>query len=326
MKKFPYSHHFEGRPRTYGPAAALLLLFSWFAHGAAAQAPEAREARSPRLAGPAVKGDFNGDGKADLILLRSDDPICDFHNIWYMSEAQRVGSGNVISFCSSDMSKFEAADDFNGDGQTDVVQHRHTDGQVVVFFHNGTQMIGVQNVTGAAPLPVEWELASTGDFNADGWPDIVWRNTATQKLKIWTLAGTQVTGTIVPNPDQAVDANWKIVGTLDFDGDGARDFLWYNPNSGKIVFWFMDANVQRITGQFANPSNAGDNNWKVVATGDYGVGPGGLADTADIVWQNETSGNIVIWYMDRAGNRTGGTFTNPAAPSPALAWSVIGPR
>ena len=61
---------------------------------------------------------------------------------------------------------------------------------------------------------------------------------------------------------------------LDFNSDGDTDLLWYNPVSGKIVFWFMNYNASRIAGQFANPSNAGANNWKVLAAGDYGAGGG----------------------------------------------------
>ena len=46
--------------------------------------------------------------------------------------------------------------------------------------------------------------------------------------------------------------------------------------AGKIVLWWMNGSVQRVTGGFTTPTNAGDNNWKVVASGDYGLGAGGL--------------------------------------------------
>src|SRR6185436_2682628 len=120
-------------------------------------------------------------------------------------------------------------------------------------------------------------LSATADFNADGRPDLVFRNFGTQKIEIWTMNGTNKTGTIVPTPDQAVDVNWEIVAALDYDGDGDTDFLWYNWSSGKIVLWWMNSAVQRVTGQFTNPAQAGANNWKVLASGDYGIGPGGIA-------------------------------------------------
>ena len=129
---------------------------------------------------------------------------------------------------------------------------------------------------GAPTLATNWKLSATADFNHDGRPDIVWRNFTSQKIVIWTMNGTAKLGNIIPTPDQAVDANWEIVGAVDLNGDGNTDFLWYNYTSGKIVYWFMDASVVRITGSFTNPANAGDANWKVLATGDYGVGAGGV--------------------------------------------------
>jgi hypothetical protein len=86
----------------------------------------------------------------------------------------------------------------------------------------------------------------------------------------------------------------------------------------------MDASVVRITGQFTNPATVGNNNWKVLAVGDYGKGPGGLYNTNDIVWQNDTSKKVVVWFMDLAGNRTGGTFTVPDTLMGG--WDLVGPR
>ena len=68
----------------------------------------------------------------------------------------------------------------------------------------------------------------------------------------------------------------------------------------------------------------GNNNWKALAVGDYGKGPGGVYDAQDIVWQNDTSKRVVIWYMDHAGNRTSGTFTTPDTLFDS--WELLGPR
>jgi len=117
------------------------------------------------------------------------------------------------------------------------------------------------------------------------------------------------------------------VAALDYDADANRDFLWYNWSSGKIVQWLMNAALQRVTGRFTTPANAGDANWKVLASADYGVGAGGVAGTNDVVWRNATSGRVVVWHLDLAGNRTTGLFTSPDAPSPDPAgWTIVGPR
>jgi hypothetical protein len=145
------------------------------------------------------------------------------------------------------------------------------------------------------------------------------------------MNGTVHTGTLTPSPSQATDANWEIVGAADLNGDTHTDLLWYNPSSGRIVYWLLDPALVRTTGAFTNPMTAGDNNWKVLAMGDYGIGPNtswlGRPGTQDLVWRNATSGRLVVWYMDRAGNRTAGLFTSPAElPAPVSDWTVAGPR
>jgi hypothetical protein len=130
----------------------------------------------------------------------------------------------------------------------------------------------------------------------------------------------------VPTPDQAQDANWAVVAALDYDGDGARDLLWYNVTSGRLVIWYLDGALVRRSGQFTNPPSAGDHNWQVLASADYGLGPNGVPGTPDVVWRNANSGKYVVWYLDAAGHRTAGSFTSPDAPTPALGFTIVGPR
>jgi hypothetical protein len=228
----------------------------------------------------------------------------------------------------SPTNRVAGVDDFNADSRNDLAFWDTATGAVEFWLMDGVNRQGAPvPLTGAPTLAINWKLSATADFNHDGKPDIVWRNFTSQKIVIWTMNGTTKVGNIIPTPDQAVDPNWEIVAALDLNADGNTDFLWYNYSSGKIVYWWMDASVVRITGNFTNPANAGDFNWKVLAGGDYGVGPGGVANSNDIVWRNETSGNFVVWYMDTAGNRTWGTFTAPPAPSGTPTdWIIVGPR
>jgi len=189
--------------------------------------------------------------------------------------------------------------------------------------------IGSVALVGATPPALDWVVAATGDFNADGKADILWRNTTSQKLVVWFMNGATRIGSQAPNPDQAVNANWNAAGTGDFNADGFRDILWYNQTTGKLVIWYMNGALVRITGGFTDPPSVGNNNWKVVALGDYGKGPAGGAlppswDATDIVWQNDSSYKLVIWYMDKQGRRTSGVFTTPELFG--LWQTVVGPR
>jgi hypothetical protein len=83
-----------------------------------------------------------------------------------------------------------------------------------------------------------WGIVGRGDFNGDGKPDILWRNTSNGQNAVWFMNGATVTGFAVLDslPDQA----WTIAGTGDFNGDGKPDILWKNTTSGQNAVWFMD--------------------------------------------------------------------------------------
>lgn len=275
---------------------------------------------------PKAKGDFDGDGHADLVLR----PIAGGPaRVWTMLEAIRTQDLTVYPQTPDWQWQLGGVDDFNGDGHADLVFRQQTTGDVDVWLMGGTfgvDRIGWETLTGA-PLPSpDWIIAATADFDRDGQPDLMWRNVVTNKLEIWLLDGTVWRATRVPSPDHAVDGNWEVVAASDLDMDGYTDLLWYNVTSGRVVQWLLDAELTRRTGRFTTPAAAGDNSWKVVAAADYGFGLLGQPGTTDIVWRNETTGKLVVWFMDTAGVRTSGTFTSPDAPSDPLAFTVVGPR
>ena len=252
---------------------------------------------APRLH---VKGDLLGLGLPASLYSQAAPSAGSAIASWMRRTTQTgdgLGFGLPTASCA-----LAGMDDFDGNLRDEAVARD---------VASGAAYVGGTPISGAATLPLNWKLAATGDFNADGRADVLWRNTTSQKLVIWTMNGAAKVGNIIPSPDQAVDANWEVAAAADFNNDGARDLLWYNQTSGKIVLWFMNSFVVRITGQFTNHSTVGNNNWRVLAVGDYGKGAGGLWDTNDMLWQNDTSKRVVVWYMDQAGNRTSGTFTIP---------------
>ncbi len=272
-----------------------------------------------------VKGDQQNDLGTDLYLREE---ASNQHVIWLMNGVTRLQEAPFNPATPpAGTQQVVGVDDFDGDYRNDLVFWDSATGAVEFWLMNGLDRLGAPVPIGGPTLTTNWKLSATADFNADGWPDVVWRNYTSQKIVIWTMNGTTRTGSIIPSPDQAVNFNWEIVGAVDLNGDGTTDFLWYNWSSGKIVYWWMDASVVRTVGNFTVPDAAGNNNWKVLATGDYGVGAGGQPDTNDIVWRNATSGNFVVWHLDLAGNRTSGTFTVPAAPATnPTGWTIVGPR
>ena len=89
-------------------------------------------------------------------------------------------------------------------------------------------------MTGYAVLPEltdpDWRVVGTGRFDADGWPDILWRNHATGANVVWFMMGAAFAGfqVLAEKPD----LEWAVAGVCDWNRDGRADILWRNLVSG----------------------------------------------------------------------------------------------
>lgn len=268
------------------------------------------------------QGDFDADLGTDLVLR---DPDTGATRLWMMDEGVRTGNVVVWPATPGPDWRLAAVDDFDGDRRQDLVFQNDASGEVVFALlggPDGNEVIGAGPLAGA-PGP-QWELAGAGDFSHDGWPDLLWRQRFTQQLVVWTMQRTAHVGALVPSPDHAESGDWSVVSTADWNGDGMRDIAWSNRGTGRVVQWLLDGNLARLEGRFTNPAAPSDSSWRVVASGDFGLGPGGRPASPDLVWRNDASGNQVIWFFDFDGNRTAGLLTTPAAPN--APWHAVGPR
>jgi hypothetical protein len=80
--------------------------------------------------------------------------------------------------------------DFNGDGRSDLLFRRSSDGQISQYLMNGFQFTSVQ-LLGAVGL--EWTLAAVADFNGDGMADLLFRRNDGM-LSLFLLNGSQILG------------------------------------------------------------------------------------------------------------------------------------
>jgi hypothetical protein len=74
-------------------------------------------------------------------------------------------------------------------------------------------MNGAKEIT-SAYLPTAsgqaWKIVGVGDFNGDGKPDILWRNTSTGQNLVWYMNGAkEITSAYLPT---ASGQAWTIVG------------------------------------------------------------------------------------------------------------------
>ena len=102
---------------------------------------------------------------------------------------------------------------------------------------NGTNIIGAAVVGNPGP---SWHALRTGDFNGDGFADILWQNDSGEAA-IWETNGTATNGTEANGTNVIVAASlgnpgpdWHILGVGDYNGDGRSDILWQN-SSGAVA-------------------------------------------------------------------------------------------
>jgi hypothetical protein len=79
-------------------------------------------------------------------------------------------------------------------------------------------------------------IKGTGDFNGDGYADILWQDTS-GNVSIWEMKGTAIL-----NPSSSFVANvpsqWSVQLTGDYNGDAMSDIVWQD-TSGNVAIWEM---------------------------------------------------------------------------------------
>jgi hypothetical protein len=151
-------------------------------------------------------------------------------------------------------------------------------------------------------------------LDADGarLPGLVFQNRISGEMIYWAMRGDHEVTFDHLNPAQP-GADWKAVGTADFNGDGTNDLLFQNSRTGDLAYWVMNgasaAQIGRIT-----PRNPGPN-MKVVGVADFD-GDG----HPDILFQDCVTGDLNLWYM-RGTTRVSASSTRPAQPG--LGWRIV---
>jgi hypothetical protein len=151
-----------------------------------------------------------------------------------------------------------------------------------------------------------WQAIGTGDFNHDGFSDILFQNKSTGQVSVWEISGNTLIGggPVSPNPGPS----WHAIGTGDFTHDGfSDDILFQNSSTGQVSIWEMEGN--RLIGGGPVSANPGTS-WHAIGTDGGG---------SDILFQN-TSGQATVWDMSGTSIAGGG----PVSPNPGPSWRAVG--
>ncbi|MCM3881632.1 MAG: FG-GAP-like repeat-containing protein [Vicinamibacterales bacterium] len=268
---------------------------------------------SPIPAGSdASRGDFNGDGRFDLVWKnQSTGQLL----TWNMNGGTMVSGRFMTPSSVAAGWDLGGSGDFNYDGKPDLIWHNTTTGDVVYWLMDGAYNYSA----GFLPGPVNpiWRIASIRDMDLDGNPDIWWRNMSTGDMIVWYFNGVTFLRSAVPNPGRIADMNWKLRGTADFTGDGRPDALWQHLLTGELRVWELNGadGVSAVNSTLVTPVAPA---WKAVALGDAD-----LDGRPDIYWQNDTTGDLVWWKMNGTAIVSGAYLSVPTVDPN---WKIVGPK
>jgi FG-GAP-like repeat len=158
-------------------------------------------------------------------------------------------------------------------------------------------------------VPPPWRVVGVDDFNGDRKSDILVQNATTGQVSLWYMDGLSRVGETAVQP---ATTPWRVATTADLDGDGDADMVWRHPATGQIYAWTIQGGL--VVGGAALTPGTVDISWRLVSAFDIN-----RDGRSDLVWQNDATGMLYVWYMNGLTSASGGG-TTPVGTS--LSWKL----
>ncbi len=159
---------------------------------------------------------------------------------------------------------------------------------------------------------------SKDDFDMNGIPDLVWLNNTTRQVTVNYFGGQGGEALLGWNWLSAAGSpGWHVVAAADFNGDGVPDLVWQNDSTGQVAVDYYGGSGGATFIGWNWLDVKGEPGWRVVAAADFN-GDG----VPDLVWENQSTNQVVLWYMGGVGGAVFEGWTYLVAGSPG--WHIAG--
>ncbi|MBI4660901.1 MAG: VCBS repeat-containing protein [Verrucomicrobia bacterium] len=209
-----------------------------------------------------------------------------------LSQTARVGSSVTFNVVASGAEPLTYQWRFGGDAILGATSSSYTLSNVQLS-QAGSYTVAVRNsygvVTSASATLTVVSGSAKGDFNSDGLADLLFQN-EDGFLAIWFMDGASMKSASLLTPNHVRDEQWRIVGAGNFNADAHEDILFQH-KEGTLAVWHMEGTRLR-SGAFLDPMDPGDEDWRVVGTGDFDQD-----GHVDLLFQHKDA-TLAVWYMD----------------------------
>lgn len=221
-------------------------------------------------------GDFNGDGKMEVMAITADNPFGETNNpsmcyIFDLLNYTTLYSGQLLTYHKEFESKSITAAhaetlsdkiipfDYDGDGKTDLCHIHATGMDIYTFIKNPNNNTVTARKVATEPIPDRFILEnrdlSVGDFNGDGLMDFILSDAKNQYgTNSWRFLQSKGDGTfslnVVTGPTTTNSTSEYVV--QDVNGDGISDLIELTDNNFKTYLVRNNTMTPDVTQTLAN--------------------------------------------------------------------------
>jgi hypothetical protein len=270
------------------------------------------------IARPADRGDFNWDAHPDIAWQNDiTRQVC----VWFMNGSTMTGFAHPAPGVYPGW-RLAAVADMDNNGVPDLVWQNETTRSVGTWYMDGPQGTTLLRTVYQAPDSYPgWRLVGVADFDNNGVMDFAWQHDDTRQMGVWYMAGPDSSVQLfVDWPAPGTYPGWRVVGIADMDNNGVPDIVWQEDTTRSVGTWYMSGprGINLLEIQYQQPNSYPG--WTIAGVADYD-GNG----VQDLIWQNDSTRVLGIWYMGGAKAMTKlSENMQMAAPEPG--WRAVMPR